>query len=87
MTIALNVSNETRYKKALVNILYYQALGQSKEELQPQLFFDEETTDAWTLEQCRTQYVQDQLGFIEDENLDDEMEETWNIVYNNKENV
>ena len=81
MTIALNVSNETRYKKALVNILYYQALGQSKEELQPQLFFDEETTDAWTLEQCRTQYVQDQLGFIEDENLDDEMEETWNIVY------
>ena len=81
MTIALNVSNETRYKKALVNILYYQAVGMSKEELQPILFFDEETTDAWTLEQCRTQYVQDQLGFIEDENLDDEMEETWNIVY------
>jgi hypothetical protein len=81
MTIALNVSNETRYKKALVNIFYYQALGQSKKELQPQLFFDEETTDAWTLEKCRTQYVQDQLGFIEDENLDDEMEETWNLVY------
>ena len=75
------MTNEARYKKALVNILYYQALGQSKEELQPQLFFDEETTDTWTLEQCRTQYVQDQLRFIEDENLDDEMEETWNIVY------
>ena len=81
MTIALNVSNETRYKKALVNILYYQALNMSKEELQPVLFFDEELTNKWTLEQCRTQYVQDQLGFIEDENLDDEMEETWNIVY------
>jgi len=80
-----SMTNETRYKKALVNILYYQALGQSKEELQPQLFFDEKTTDAWTVEQCRTQYVQDQLGFIEDENLDDEMEETWNIVFNNNE--
>ena len=81
MTIALNVSNETRYKKALVNILYYQAVGMSKEELQPILFFDEETTDAWTVEQCRILYVQNQLEFIEDENLDDEMEETWNIVY------
>jgi hypothetical protein len=81
MTIALNVSNETRYKKALVNILYYQALGMSKEELQPILFFDEETTDAWTVEQCRILYVQNQLEFIEVENLDDEMEETWNIVY------
>jgi hypothetical protein len=81
MTIALNVSNETRYKKALVNILYYQALGMSKEELQPILFFDEETTDAWTVEQCRILYVQNQLEFIQDENLDDEIEETWNIVY------
>ena len=72
---------DIQYKKALANVLYYQAVGMSKEELQPILFFDEETTDAWTVEQCRTQYVQDQLGFIEDENLDDEMEETWNIVY------
>ena len=75
------MTNETRYKKALVNILYYQALGQSKEELQPQLFFDEETTDAWTVEQCRMQYVKDQLEFIEDENLDVELEQTWNTVY------
>ena len=75
------MTNEARYKKALVNILYYQAVGMSKKELQPILFIDEKITDAWTLEQCRTQYVQDQLGFIEDENLDDEMEETWNIVY------
>jgi hypothetical protein len=80
------MTNEARYKKALVNILYYQAVGMSKEELQPILFFDEETTDAWTVEQCRILYVQNQLEFIEDENLDDEMEETWNIVYK-KENV
>ena len=76
------MTNETRYKKALVNILYYQAMSYtSKAEIQPVLFFDEETTDAWTLEQCRTQYVQDQLGFIHGGNLDDEMEETWNLVY------
>ena len=72
---------ETRYKKALVNILYYQALSMSKEELQPVLFFDEHATDFWTLEQCRMQYVRDQLQFIEDGNLDDEIEETWNKVF------
>jgi hypothetical protein len=75
------MTNETRYKKALVNILYYQALNMSKEELQPVLFFDEELTDKWTLEQCRILYVQNQLEFIEDENLDDEIEETWNTVF------
>tara|TARA_R110000822_G_scaffold291628_1_gene413566 strand:- start:31 stop:273 length:243 start_codon:yes stop_codon:yes gene_type:complete len=75
------MTNETRYKKALVNILYYQALNMSKEELQPVLFFDEELTDKWTLEQCRILYVQNQLEFIKDENLDDEIEETWNKVF------
>ena len=75
------MTNETRYKKALVNILYYQAVDMSKEELQPILFFDEETTDAWTVEQCRILYVQNQLEFIEGENLDGEIEETWNTVY------
>ena len=75
------MTNETRYKKALVNILYYQALNMSKEELQPVLFFDEELTNKWTLEQCRILYVQNQLEFIEDENLDDEIEETWNKVF------
>lgn len=75
------MTNETRYKKALVNILYYQAINMSKEELQPILFFDEELTDKWTLEQCRMQYVKDQLEFIEGGNLDDEIEETWNKVF------
>ncbi len=72
---------ETRYKKALVNILYYQALNMSKEELQPVLFFEEVATDFWTLEQCRMQYVKDQLDFIEEGNLDDEIEETWKLVF------
>ena len=72
---------ETRYKKALVNILYYQALRMSKEELQPVLFFEEHATDFWTLEQCRMQYVKDQLEFIHGGNLDDEIEETWNKVF------
>mgnify|MGYP003674993525 FL=1 len=80
------MTNETRYKKALVNILYYQALNMMKKELQPILFFDEELTDKWTLEQCRIQYVKDQLEFIHGGNLDDEIEETWNKVFK-KENV
>ena len=80
------MTNETRYKKALVNILFYQAINMSKDELQPVLFFEEVATDFWTLEQCRMQYVKDQLQFIDDGNLDDEIEETWNTVLK-KENV
>ncbi len=37
-----------RHKKALANILFYQAVGMSKEELQDILFFEEETTKNWT---------------------------------------
>ena len=80
------MTKETRYKKALVNILFYQAINMSKDELQPVLFFEEVATDFWTLEQCRMQYVKDQLQFIDDGNLDDEIEETWNTVFK-KENV
>lgn len=75
------MTKETRYKKALVNILFYQAINMSKDELQPVLFFEEHATDFWTLEQCRMQYVKDQLQFIDDGNLDDEIEETWNTVF------
>ena len=75
------MTNESRYMLALVNILYYQAINMSKEELQPVSFYDEETTDKWTLKQCRIQYVKDQLEFIRDGNLDDEIEETWNTVF------
>lgn len=72
---------ETRYKKALVNILYYQVINKSKEEIQPTLFIDEETTNNWTLKQCRIQYCKDQLDFIRGGNLDDEGNETWKIVF------
>mgnify|MGYP000374223754 FL=1 len=75
------MTNESRYMLALVNILYYQALRMRKDELQSVLFFDEELTDKWTLKQCRTQYVKDQLEFIRDGNLDDEIKETWNTVF------
>lgn len=75
------MTNETRYKKALVNVLFYQAVGMNKKELQPILFIDEEATDKWTVEQCRMQYVKDQLEFIHGGNLDDEIEETWNTVF------
>ena len=79
------MDKETRYKKALANVLYYQALSMSKEELKPVLFFEELTTDFWTVQQCRIQYVKDQLEFIEDGNIDDEIEETWKKVFNNEE--
>ena len=72
---------ETRYKKALVNILYYQVINKSKEEIQPTLFIDEETTNNWTVQQCRIQYCKDQLDFIRGCNLDDESNETWKIVF------
>ena len=75
------MTNESRYMLALVNILYYQAINMSKEELQPVLFFDEELTDKWTLKQCRIQYVKDQLEFIREGNLDDEIKDTWNTVF------
>ena len=73
---------EIQYKKALVNFLYYQALHKRKSELQNVLFFEEETTDNWTLEQCQVQYVKDQLKYIEDGNFDEEIIETWNLVFN-----
>ena len=81
------MTNNMQYKKALANVLYYQALSMSKEELKPVLFFEELTTDFWTVQQCRIQYVKDQLEFIEDGNIDDDIEETWKKIFNNEEQV
>ena len=78
------MTKEQQYKKALVNFLYYQALRKRKSELQNVLFFEEETTDNWTLGQCQIQYVKDQLGYIEGGNFDKELVETWNLVFNEK---
>ena len=69
-----------KYKKALANMLFYQAVNMNKAELQPILFIDEEETDNWSIEKCRIQYVKDQLEFIDGGNLDDEINETWRIV-------
>jgi hypothetical protein len=74
------MTEEERYRKALANILFYQAVNMTKAELQPVLFIDEEETDNWSIEKCRMQYVKDQLGFIENGNLDDEINETWRLV-------
>jgi hypothetical protein len=80
------MTKEKQYKKALVNFLYYKALSYtSKAEIQPVLFYEEETTDNWTLEQCQVQYVKDQLKYIEDGNFDEEIIETWNLIFNNEE--
>lgn len=81
------MTKETQYKKALANVLYYQALAMNKAELQNILFFDEDTTDNWTVEKCRIQYVKDQLQYIEDGNFDEEFIETWNIIFNKEEQV
>jgi hypothetical protein len=81
----MEMVNNMQYKKALANVLYYQALSMNKEELKHVLFFEESTTDFWTVQQCRIQYVKDQLEFIEDGNIDDDIEETWNKIFNNQE--
>jgi len=73
-------NNALHYKKALTNILFYQAVNMSKSELQPVLFIDEEETDNWSIEKCRIQYVKDQLEFIDGGNLDDEINETWRLI-------
>ena len=69
-----------KHKKALANMLFYQAVNMNRNELRDVLFFEEKTTDNWSIEKCRIQYVKDQLEFIDGGNLDDEINETWRIV-------
>jgi hypothetical protein len=69
-----------QYKKYLADILYQDALRTSKAELQEVSFFQEETTDSWTLEQFQIQYVKDQISFFEAGNLDDQVNETWEKI-------
>ena len=58
------MTNETRYKKALVNILPSIKYEQGRTSTCIVLY-EEHATDFWTLKQCRIQYVKDQLEFIE----------------------
>ena len=71
---------EDKYKKYLAHVLYDNALRRSKKELQEVLFFEEETTDSWTLQQCQIQFVKDQISFYESDNLDSEVKETWEKI-------
>ena len=75
----LQVLNE--HKKYLAHVLYEDALRMNKAELQNVLFFDEETTDSWTLEQCQIQFVKDQISFFEDDNLNVQVNEIWRLIY------
>jgi|TARA_B110000211_G_scaffold24425_1_gene25097 hypothetical protein len=72
-----------QYIKILAYLLYEDALRTSKEELREVSFFQEETTENWTLEEFQIQFVKDQIGFFVGGNLEDEVEETWKLIYNN----
>ena len=71
---------QDEHKKYLADILYQDALRTSRAELQDVSFFQEDTTDSWTLEQLQIQYVKDQISFFEGGNLDDQVEETWEKI-------
>lgn len=70
------------YKKVLSHVLHEQTITSSKKELQEVLFFDESTTDSWSLEKCKIQYVKDQIEFYEGGNLEAEVEELWEEIAN-----
>ena len=75
---------EIQYKKYLAHVLYDDALRMSKKELQEVLFFEEETTDSWTLQQCQIQFVKDQISFYESDNLESEVKEIWKLIFKNE---
>jgi len=74
------IDTAMNYKKFLADVLYQDALAMFRSELQDVSFFQEETTDSWTLEQLQIQYVKDQISFFEAGNLDDQVNETWEKI-------
>ena len=68
--MSFNISNPIR---SLAKELFNQAKTMNKKELQEVLFFEEETSNKWSLDKCRIQYVKDQLNFIKN-NMDSEWE-------------
>ena len=74
------IDTANNYKKFLAHVLYEDALRTSKAELQEVSFFQEETTENWTLEQFQIQFVKDQISFFESDNLENEVEETWEKI-------
>ena len=74
------IDTANNYKKFLAHVLYNDALRMSKAELQEVLFWRKKTTDSWTLKECQIQFVKDQISFFENDNLDTEVEETWEKI-------
>jgi len=78
--LMIKIDKAMSYKKYLADILYQDALRTSRAELQDVSFFQEDTTNSWTLEQLQIQYVKDQISFFEAGNLDDQVNETWEKI-------
>jgi len=74
------IDTAMNYKKFLVDVLYQDALAMNRSELQDVSFYGEETTDKWTLENLQIQFVKDQMEFYESDNLDHQVEETWEKI-------
>lgn len=68
--MSFDISNPVQ---SLAKELFNDAKTMDKKELQEVLFFQEETSDKWTLDECRIQFVKDQLDFIKN-NMDDDWE-------------
>jgi len=74
------IDTAMKYKKFLADVLYQDALAMNRSELQDVSFYGEETTDKWTLENLQIQFVKDQMEFYESDNLDHQVEETWEKI-------
>ena len=68
------------YKKYLADVLYQDALTMNRSELQETSFYGEETTDNWALEKLQIEFVKDQIEFYEGNNLENQVEETWEKI-------
>jgi hypothetical protein len=70
-----------KYKKYLADVLYQDALAMNRSELQDVSFYGEETTDKCRhLKIYKIQFVKDQMEFYESDNLDHQVEETWEKI-------
>ena len=78
--LMIKIDTAMNYKKFLADVLYQDALAMNRSELQDVSFYGEETTDKWTLENLQIQFVKDQMEFYESDNLDHQVEETWEKI-------
>jgi hypothetical protein len=76
---------EIEYKKILAYLLHEDAIRKGEEELRTTSFYDEETTENWTLEKLQIEFVKDQIRFFEGGNLEDEVEFTWKLIFKNED--